>query len=237
MPARRSRTGVRDQLADGVVRFACEPRRVLHRDAGEVLRRPGQQHVDRNVRTAVILEGSAQPRRECAERADLSGRFRAHRALQRELGETGSEIAPQAVLRFVRSTVGDFVTRGERLEQQGDLADRMLQIVVHGDDDVVARGTDAAQQRIVLAVVTAQANAAHALVVECQPAHDIPRAIVAAVLDQDDLEALDQHGHRRHQLPMQLDEVRLGIEHRDHDRDAHPGKVGATHDAATRSSR
>ena len=111
-----------------------------------------------------------------------------------------------------------------------DLAHRVLQVVVHRDDDVVAGGTDAAQERVVLAVVAVQADAAHALVLEREPAHDVPRAVAAAVFDEDHFEALDQCSHRRHQLPMQLRQVRLGVEHRDHDRDAHARDIAVTHD-------
>ena len=95
---------------------------------------------------------------EGAESADLAGDLGAHHTLQSQLGGQRGEVAQQAVLLLRGRAVDDVVALIEHGQQLGDFLGRMLKIIVHGDDDGVLRSADAAQQRVVLAVVAHQVD-------------------------------------------------------------------------------
>src|SRR5260370_6875800 len=93
----------------------------------------------------------------------------------------------------------------------------MLKIVTDGDDDVVTGGPDAAQQRIVLAVIAHEVDGTNPAILPSHIGDDIPAAIGTAVVDQDELKVLrncDEHGF---QSANQLGEDRLTALNRDDD--------------------
>ena len=58
-----------------------------------------------------------------------------------------------------RRSINDVVPFRELCQQPRDLLRRLLQVVVHRDDDVVAARTNAAQECVVLTVVAHQVDA------------------------------------------------------------------------------
>ena len=105
----------------------------------------------------------------------------------------------------LRRAIDDIETLRQHRQQFGDLLGRMLQIVIHGDDHVILRGADAAQQRIVLAIVAHQVDGMNPGMAICQLADYVPASVRAAVVDQHQfvvgrnpvehsLQALDQFG-------------------------------------------
>ena len=68
----------------------------------------------------------------------------------------------ETVPSLLRGPIDDVVLRTECCEHWSDLADRVLKIVVHCDDDIVAGCPNTAEQCIVLTVISAHPNAPHA---------------------------------------------------------------------------
>src|SRR5437016_11585809 len=60
---------------------------------------------------------------------------------------------------LLRRPVHYVVPFGQLLQQSRDLLGRMLEIVIHSDDDFVPSSPDATQERVVLAVIAHQADA------------------------------------------------------------------------------
>jgi hypothetical protein len=85
---------------------------------------------------------------------------------------------------LVRRPVDDVDLGGERRQHRGNFAHGMLQVIVHRDDDVVLRRSYAAKQGIVLTIVSAHAQPAHAMVRAGQIYNDRPRTIAATILDK-----------------------------------------------------
>src|SRR5207237_4501248 len=108
--------GVQDELAKRVVRRAQRARLVLDRNGIEPGRAPREQDVDRDVRTVVAGECVTDPGAEYPKRSRLAGDGRAHRGLQRDLGDLAREVAPQPVRFLRRWAVDDVDVRGELLE-------------------------------------------------------------------------------------------------------------------------
>jgi hypothetical protein len=89
--------GMHNKFADRVVRSAGGARPVNDPNSGEALRAPGQQHVDRNIRPAVLFECVAQMRAEDPEGADVACGSRAHGALQGDFGDARSGVAQESM--------------------------------------------------------------------------------------------------------------------------------------------
>ena len=104
----------------------------------------------------------------------------------------------------VGSPVDDVDPPTQLPEELADLLRRVLQVVVERDDDAVARRADPAQQRVVLSVVAAHADAVEALVAFGEPFDHGPCVVASAVLDQDDLVAVGELVEGVGQAPMQF---------------------------------
>jgi hypothetical protein len=66
----------------------------------------------------------------------------------------------------------------------------MLQVRVQRADHIAARSREPAQERRLAAMVLAEREPAHARILRRQRAHDLPRAIGAPVVDDDELAEL-----------------------------------------------
>jgi len=77
---------------------------------------------------------------------------------------------------------------------------RVLQIVVHRQNQVVLRGPDAAEQGLMLTVVAAEAHAVHPRIIGCRSLDHAPRPVLAAVFDQQDFERVGNSGKRGNKL-------------------------------------
>ena len=72
------------------------------------------------------------------------------------------------MLFLLRRAVDDIVLRLESREHRRDLADGMLQIVVHRKDNAVLCRPDSAKERVVLPIIPAHSDAAHPVVRACE---------------------------------------------------------------------
>ena len=80
---------------------------------------------------------------------------------QRESRDAGRKSAQEPVLFCLRRAINDIESLFQLFEQSRDFFGRMLQIVIHRHDHVVLRRADAAEQRIMLAIVAHQIQSAH----------------------------------------------------------------------------
>src|SRR4051812_1063675 len=101
---------------------------------------------------------------ECTECTDVSRGLSAHRALERELRDTRRDAPENLVLHRLRSAVNDVEAVIELVEKCTDLRRRVLEVVIHRDDHVVASAADPGEQRVVLPVVSHEVEAADELV-------------------------------------------------------------------------
>ena len=93
------------------------------------------------------------------------------------------------MLFLLRRTVDDIVLRFQRRQHWRNLADRMLQIVVHREDNAMLGRADAAQERVVLPVIPAHSDASHPAVRMCEVFNDLPGTVAAPVFGEDHLKS------------------------------------------------
>ena len=179
----------------------------------------------------VRLEGLAQLGPERAECAHAVRGFGTEHALHADLRDPRREVAEQAVLLAFRRAVDDVGALGERGEQRRDLLRRVLEVVVHGDDDRGGGGADAAQHRVVLPVVPQEPDAVDPGVRGGQALDGRPAGVPAPVVDQ---QQFDRRANRRaagrDPRDQQLQAVG-GVVDRHDDRDA---ARGSRHDPRSR---
>src|SRR5262245_58871556 len=89
---------------------------------------------------------------------------------------------------FAGRTINDIIALGQFLEQAGRFFGRILKIIVHGDNDVVARRANAAEQRIVLSVIPHQVYPDNTLMGLRQRLNDFPALVPAAIVYENDLD-------------------------------------------------
>ena len=189
--------GVRQQLPKRVVRSPGLTRIVGYLTRGEARRPPRQQHVDGHERAAKIRKRAADLRPDGAEAADLPRRRRAQDTLQRQLGDLRRQVPPQTMTFFDRRPVDNVVAIRQFRQQRRDHLGTMLEIVVHGDRELAARITQAAQGRVVLPEITHQTMDPKPRVGGRERYQARPRIIRAAVVDANHFKtALHRHEHR-----------------------------------------
>ncbi len=93
-----------------------------------------------------------------------------------------------------RRAVDHVVSLVEDGEQFRDFLGRMLEVVVHGDDDGVLGGADSAQQRVVLAVVAHQVDGVNPRVLRSEMSHDVPTVVGTVVVDEDEFVIFGESG-------------------------------------------
>jgi len=71
-------------------------------------------------------------------------------------------------------------------DQVGNLVGTVLQVGIHGDDDLALCGLKSAVEGGGLAVIPPEFNAPDGWILFVQPADDLPGGVVASVIDQDD---------------------------------------------------
>ena len=119
---------------------------------------------------------------------DLAGRLDAENLLKGQLDRHGRGVGRPAVLLLGRGAVDEVEAFGQPVQDGGDLFRRVLQVVVDGNDDGMLRGPDAAQEGVVLAVITHQFEAADLRPLFDEAKYLLPTVVGAAVADEDDLE-------------------------------------------------
>ena len=80
---------------------------------------------------------------------------------QREPRDAGCESAHKPVLFCFRCAINNVESLFQLFEQSRDFFGRMLQIVIHRHDHIVFCRADAAEQRVMLAIVAHQIQTAH----------------------------------------------------------------------------
>ena len=208
--------GVGEQRAKRVVGRADGAGIVAHGDRDEARGAPRQQHVDGGEQRLVLRERVPDLGAKRAERAHVARGVDAHRAFHRELGRVRGDGAPERLPLLLGRAVDDVVAFRQLLEELRDLFRRVLQIVVERDDHVMARATDPGEQRVVLAVIAHQVDAAHPRVLSGQPADDVPAPVAAAVVDEDDLGARGLRAQHRLQPSHQGFERAFAVVDRNH---------------------
>ena len=134
-------------------------------------------------------------------------------------------VAPR--LLAVEAAEDDVVALHRLLDEQQRLVGRVLQVVVEGDHVVAGRLPHAGDVGVVLAVVAQQVERDDVRALRGPGADDVPAAVAAAVVDEDDLVAqpggLEDLEDRVDRAPDHV----LAVVDRDHDRVGEVGRVGA----------
>src|SRR3569833_3019406 len=126
-----------DQFARSVAGYAFGAQCMTNLNDGESRGGPGQQHVNRHRRTAIFLESVAKACAKSAECAHVASGLSTHSAGERDLCHPRCKIAQKAMLFLLWCALDNIVLRPESRQHRRNLADRMLQIVVHRKDDSV----------------------------------------------------------------------------------------------------
>jgi len=85
----------------------------------------------------IICKCLAEVGAKSAKGTDFSNGFDPHHKSQSPLGQSGENISPQRVGEFPRKTVNYVIPFLKFRNQDGDFFWRMLQIIIHGDNDLV----------------------------------------------------------------------------------------------------
>src|SRR5437660_5861290 len=125
---------------------------------------------------------------------------------------------------LLRRPVHYVVPFGQLLQQSRDLLGRMLEIIVHGDDDLVPSSPDATQERVVLAVIAHQADAPDPGIGFPELRNDPPTRINAAVVYKYELEPRGSSLQRHAQPLREVPKNPSGVVHRHHD--GHTHRIG-----------
>ncbi len=124
------------------------------------------------------------------------------------------------MLLFFRWTVNNVMPFLQSCDQLGHLFRRMLQVVIHGNEDLVTGLPDPAQQGIVLAVIAQQVDRPDPRMLRRELMHDRPAVIGAAIVDQDAFIRVGQRGQHLAQGLDQGGQAFAAPVDRNHDRDA-----------------
>src|SRR5262249_31111499 len=104
-----------------------------------------------------------------------------------QLGDPGRHIPEKPVHLLPGRPINDVVTSFQFSQHAGDFFGWRLQIVVHRDDDFVLGGADTTKQCVVLAVIPHQVETADPRILLREVLDNLPTAVPAAVIDQDEL--------------------------------------------------
>ena len=176
---------------------------------------------DRQV--VAILVTDAQERLPYTPGEDAEARVVARRGRCRESASgSGSRCAAAAVrkrdsLATPTPCEDDVVALLGLGIEVGDQLRRLLQVTVHYDRPVATTGCQARRDRSLLTEVPAQTQGAHVLVLPRQLEDDLPCAVWAAIVDEDDL-VVGRHARerRRQALVQRAHAVAAAIGRDDH---------------------
>ena len=141
-----------------------------------------------------------------------------HRACQGQPGQPGSDHPHGAAPCRGESAVYLLNIRQKGRKQGPDRRNRVLQVVVHGQDYVVTRGPNTAEQGVLLTIIATEAHAAHPRVMGCRSLDNASRPVIAAILDQQKPERVSNLGQRGKQPFKQLRQRVLAAIDRSNDR-------------------
>src|SRR5579883_93583 len=179
--------GVLHQLAKGVIGSTMTAWIVANRNGRESGGAPRQHGINRYIGAAVIEKGIAEMGAKGAKGANGTCRRDSQNGVQDSLGQDGRRISPPAVLLLNGDSVDDIPAPGEPIEQGRYFFGRVLEIIVHGDDDLVSRLADTAKQGVMLTIIAGQVDSAHFGVELGQRRDDFPTLIGTSVIDKKDL--------------------------------------------------
>ena len=178
---------------------------------------PGQYDVDGNKRAVIVRKGIAGLRSKGAKGRHMAGGFGPHGFLESQFGQPRGDIPQQTVLLVLGKTINHLETLLEFGQQFVDLFRWMLQVVVHRYQGVKPGRPNAAEERIVLSVISHQVDSADPVMFHGDPLDDAPALIPAAVIDQQQFVFVRQLGQDRLQALDQLRQRQFAVIDRNHD--------------------
>src|SRR5580700_2463914 len=215
---------VRDQLANRVARGTLFARVVAHSRCGKPACAPREQYINRHEGPCVVVKRGGHVGSKGAKRTDLPRDIRPHDRLECQLGYEGGDVASKTMLLLLGRAVNDVTSLLENREQLRNLFRRMLQVVIHGDDDAVLGRPNSSQQSIVLAVIAHEVDGAYPCELALELADDGPTFVGAGVIYQNEFVL---PGDRRKRLREPLHKFRqdgFASVNRHHDRNAGPSR-------------
>ena len=131
-------------------------------------------------------------------------------------------VRPHVSLAHGAAPTGDVPTGVDRLDEARDVLGRVLQVTVHGDDDVAPCPHDPRVHGGVLAEVPLQPDGVDARIPVMEALERGKRPVRRAVVDEHDLERAAQPCQRQNRPSVELVDRLDLVEQRDDDRDLRP---------------
>src|SRR3954462_11723094 len=88
--------------------------------------------------------------------------------------------------------IDDIISLVQSIKELSDLFWRVLQIIVHCDNNVIVCRANATEQGVMLPVVAHKIDATHPWILACQVAHNIPATVTTTIINKDDFESVDE---------------------------------------------
>ena len=178
-----------------------------------------EHNVDGNKWAVITRKGIAGLRPKRAEGRHMAGRFGPHGSLEGQLGQSRGDISQETVLLVFGKTINHLETLIEFGHQLVDLFWRMLQVVVHRHKGVKPGRPNAAEECIVLSVISHQVDSADPGEGARQFLDDFPALIPAAIVDEHNFILVGQGSQRRFQSLDQHRQDQFAVVNRHHHRD------------------
>jgi hypothetical protein len=130
------------------------------------------------------------------------------------------EPSPQSVGLSFGNSIHDIVAIVKCYDQLRNLLRRVLEVIIHRNDNVIASSADTEKQRVVLAKVAHQAKPEDLRTALCEVLHDRPASINASVVNQDHLVLVPKGGQHMQDTVDELREAFLTVEYGHNYRDS-----------------
>src|SRR6516164_7645239 len=176
-----------DQLPGRISGLADDTGGIVDWDGGKPRGAPTQEDVYRDECSAILPESLAQRRTEGAKATDALRHIDTHGPLECKLCGPRREVAPQTMTLPFRKTIDHIVALGELFQKPRYFLGRILKIVIHRDDRVESRVSNAAQLGILLSKVAGQMDPYHPIMLLAGTVNDLAAAIVACIIHQNNL--------------------------------------------------
>ena len=193
-------------------------RMMLDLDLSEARTRELAQCGNEAMHFAVERDILDQLRAVCLERAAAVAHGDTHDLGHDAVGHLGNEYACLAVLALAAPADRDVVAFLDQGQQHGNVGGIVLQVAVHGHDDLAAGVLDAGGHGGGLPVIAAEADDANAAVLFDELLGQKAGVVLAAIIHQYDLVALHLAFEGGGNGPVQRLDVFLLVVERDHDR-------------------
>ena len=205
--------------ADAVVRIAGGARHVADRHFGHARAVEAGQRGDEAVQFAVEVDVLQHLGAVGLEGGAEIAQVDAARLGHQPVGDARRDLAHDGVVDAVLApAAGDVVALVDLFEQRGNVLGRVLQVAVHGDDDVALGFVEARRERGRLAEVAAQADHLEVAVGFHQVGQQFEAAVGGGVVDEEDLVGPLQLFQHRGEAVVQREDGGLLVVDRNDDR-------------------